>query len=152
MQRSEQSAADALYSPVRGDDPTVDRVDAAKREPSSEGIEVNGALSIDCLKPTKEFEDLTAEDPDRSFHSQLHYFETLLSYGQNQDPRVTMLMVNAYLNSNQQAHGIAFLNGFSKGTARDLPMTFVPSIFQPMPFCVQPMLSAFHSSSAYPGS
>ncbi|WFE90968.1 MBL fold metallo-hydrolase [Roseibium porphyridii] len=129
MQRSEQSAADALYSPVRGDDPTVDRVDAAKRELSSEGIEVNGALSIDCLKPTKEFEDLTAEDPDRSFHSQLHYFETLLSYGQNQDPRVTMLMVNAYHNSNQQAHGIAFferlLERYGEGFTDDVRAVYL---------------------------
>ncbi len=52
------------------------------------------------------FDRIAAEMPARSFHPLLPLFETLLSYGRNSDPRMTMLAVNAYLNANQQAVGI----------------------------------------------
>ena len=54
------------------------------------------------------FEDFASGTGERSFHAILPLFETLISYGRNINPRVTMLMVNAYLNANQQAVGIAF--------------------------------------------
>ncbi|WP_298964645.1 MBL fold metallo-hydrolase [uncultured Roseibium sp.] len=108
MQRSEQSAVDTVFSHGYSDSLAADHANFEQRGSFSQVTAANGPTLIDHLQPAKEFEDLTAEDPDRSFHSQLHYFETLLSYGKNQDPRVTMLMINAYLNTNQQAQGIAF--------------------------------------------
>lgn len=54
------------------------------------------------------FEKLAPGKPDRSFHAPLHYFETVMSYGRNTDPRATLLMLNAYINANQQPEGIAF--------------------------------------------
>ncbi|MGI9409831.1 MAG: MBL fold metallo-hydrolase [Hyphomicrobiaceae bacterium] len=63
---------------------------------------------IGALGPAKGFEAFVASKGDRSFHSPLRYFETVMSYGRNDDPRAIMLMLNAYLNANQQAEGIAF--------------------------------------------
>ncbi len=58
------------------------------------------------------FEEFGSQDKERSFHSDLDFFETVMSYGTNTDPRVTFLMVNAYLSHNQHAHGIAFFEKF----------------------------------------
>lgn len=61
----------------------------------------------DTLTAAEGFKNLDADD-DRSFHSHIAYFETLLSYGVNKDPRNTFVLVNAYLVANQQKHGIEF--------------------------------------------
>jgi glyoxylase-like metal-dependent hydrolase (beta-lactamase superfamily II) len=48
---------------------------------------------------------------DRSFHSPLFLLETLLSYGQTEDPRLIMQAVNGYINAQQQAIGIQLFDG-----------------------------------------
>ncbi|MCF6324033.1 MAG: MBL fold metallo-hydrolase [Gammaproteobacteria bacterium] len=60
------------------------------------------------LNHAPKFKGFGAEDKERSFHSDLDFFETVMSYGINTDPRITFLMVNAYQAHNQHAHGIAF--------------------------------------------
>ncbi|WP_415715913.1 MBL fold metallo-hydrolase [Roseibium sp.] len=47
----------------------------------------------------------------RSFHSTLFLFETLLSYGQTEDPRVVLQALNGYINARQQAEGIELFEG-----------------------------------------
>ncbi|MCF6255935.1 MAG: MBL fold metallo-hydrolase [Gammaproteobacteria bacterium] len=64
--------------------------------------------SAPSLKYASGFKGFGSEDKERSFHSDLDFFETVMSYGKNTDPRVTFLMVNAYLAHNQHAHGIEF--------------------------------------------
>ncbi len=54
------------------------------------------------------FEGLDLRAPDRSFHSEIDFFETVFSYGRNEDKRVTLLLVNAYIAANQQDRGIDF--------------------------------------------
>jgi glyoxylase-like metal-dependent hydrolase (beta-lactamase superfamily II) len=68
-------------------------------------------LSLD-MAPV--FKNTDSEDKDRSFHSTIVYFETLLSYGNNKDPRNTFVLVNEYLVSNQQKQGIAFFETLLK--------------------------------------
>jgi len=60
------------------------------------------------LNHAAEFKGFGSEDKERSFHSDLDFFETVMSYGINTDPRITFLMLNAYLAHKQHAHGIAF--------------------------------------------
>jgi glyoxylase-like metal-dependent hydrolase (beta-lactamase superfamily II) len=52
-----------------------------------------------------------AGSADRSFHSALFLFETLLSYGRTEDPRLIMQAVNGYINAQQQAIGIQLFDG-----------------------------------------
>ena len=54
------------------------------------------------------------------FRSDIAFFETVLSYGRNADPRNTFLIVNAYLNTNQQAQGIAFFERLLKRHANNM--------------------------------
>jgi len=54
------------------------------------------------------FETFGPVNSERSFHSDVEFFETVLSYGTNTDPRNTFVLVNSYLTTNQQARGIAF--------------------------------------------
>lgn len=56
------------------------------------------------------FNQLNLDEKERSFHPAINYFETLLSYGNNNDPRNTFLLVNEYLVSNQQKYGIRFFD------------------------------------------
>ena len=73
-----------------------------------------GHYIFPSLKHAPSFENFGSEDKERSFHSDLAFFETVMSYGKNKDPRVTLLMVNAYLANNQHAHGIAFFERLLK--------------------------------------
>ena len=66
------------------------------------------------------FETIAADMPDRSFQPVLPLFETLLSYGRNTDPRMTMLAVNAYLNANQQAVGIQLFEKVLEQHGKDM--------------------------------
>lgn len=59
------------------------------------------------LAPAAGFEDFAA-DADRVFRSDIAFLETVLSYGRNADARNVFLLVNGYLNTNQQARGVAF--------------------------------------------
>ena len=77
---------------------------------SSQEFNVAKTGLVSSLAPAKGFASSMTSSSDRSFHSLLNYFETVMSYGQNADPRATMLMVNAYLNANQQAEGIKFFS------------------------------------------
>lgn len=74
----------------------------------------------ESLVPAPGFDWLAKGEPDRSFHAPLHYFETVMSYGQNTDPRATLLMLNAYINANQQAEGIAFFERVLENYGKDL--------------------------------
>ncbi len=57
---------------------------------------------------------------DRSYQSSLLMFETLLSYGKARDPRGVLLALNAYLNANQKAHGIALFEGVLNQYRREM--------------------------------
>ena len=63
-----------------------------------------------------------AIDPeaDRSFHSDIAFFEAAFSYGTMRDPRGIFLMVNAYLAANQQAYGIEFFERYLGQYGEDL--------------------------------
>ncbi len=54
------------------------------------------------------FEDLSNASPDRSFQPSIDLLEVILSHGCNTDPRITLLLVNAYMTSNQHKRGIRF--------------------------------------------
>jgi len=69
---------------------------------------------VDSLDNAQGFENFGPDDGERSFHSDIEFFETALSYGTNTDPRVTFLLVNAYINANQQIYGIAYFERLLK--------------------------------------
>ena len=54
------------------------------------------------------FQEFSHPSPDRSFQSNIDMLEVIQSHGLNTDPRVTFLLVNAYLTSNQHRRGIRF--------------------------------------------
>lgn len=54
------------------------------------------------------FEEFGSSEGDRSFHSDIQYYEVVLSYGPVADPRPVFLLVNAYIVSSQQEYGIRF--------------------------------------------
>ncbi len=54
------------------------------------------------------FKGFSKASKDRSFQPTIDLMEVVLSYGANTDPRITFLLVNAYLTCNQQARGIRF--------------------------------------------
>lgn len=62
------------------------------------------------LAPASGFEDFGKGDRDHAFQSQIVFFETALSYGNNDDPRLTFLLVNAYLSACTQTRGIGFFD------------------------------------------
>lgn len=66
------------------------------------------------LLPAAGFEKFTSQDADRAFHADIDFLETVLSYGLNADPRNVFLLINAYLNTNQQAQGIAYFERLLK--------------------------------------
>lgn len=66
------------------------------------------------LKPAAGFGSFADGQPDRAFRSDIAFFETVLSYGRNTDSRNTFLLLNAYLNTNQQVQGIAFFERLLK--------------------------------------
>jgi glyoxylase-like metal-dependent hydrolase (beta-lactamase superfamily II) len=62
---------------------------------------------VETLDVAAEFEGAT-QGKERPFNAHIAFLETALSYGNNRDPRVTFLAVNAYINTNGQLQGIAF--------------------------------------------
>ena len=95
---------------------------APPRKPDTSVVPAVTAQSglIWSLVPATGFEDITGTRPDRSFHAPLHFFETVMSYGQNTDPRATLLMLNGYLNANQQAVGIPYFERLLKTYGADM--------------------------------
>lgn len=65
----------------------------------------------DSLVPLFDLGPRKKENRNRSFHSSLQLFETLLSYGRTEDPRVVLQAVNGYINARQQAVGIDLFKG-----------------------------------------
>ena len=61
------------------------------------------------LAPANVFEAFGRADGDRSFHADIVFYETVLSYGPIADPRPLFLLSNAYIVANQQEYGISFL-------------------------------------------
>lgn len=66
------------------------------------------------LIPAAGFEHINTLSGERSFHSDVQYFETVMSYGLNTEASNTFLMVNAYLSSNQHVQGLAFFEAYLK--------------------------------------
>ena len=63
---------------------------------------------IVSLQPASAFSEFEALKRDRSFHPTLNLLETLLSHGENTEPRAVMSLVNAYVSANQQDIGEPF--------------------------------------------
>ncbi len=61
------------------------------------------------LAPANPFEAFGRADGDRSFHADIVFYETVLSYGPIADPRALFLLSNAYIVADQQEYGISFL-------------------------------------------
>lgn len=61
------------------------------------------------LAPASGFENFGKAEDDRSFHADIAYYETVLSYGPVTDPRPLFLLTNAYIVSNQQIYGMEFI-------------------------------------------
>ncbi len=66
------------------------------------------------VAPAKGFDRFGIPKGDRSFHANIAFLETVLSYGPIADPRPIFLLANAYNVSNQQEYGIAFLERLLK--------------------------------------
>jgi glyoxylase-like metal-dependent hydrolase (beta-lactamase superfamily II) len=54
------------------------------------------------------FESIVRSDGDRPFHSDIAFYETVLSHGPLNDPRPPFLLASAYITTSQQAVGIAY--------------------------------------------
>ena len=68
---------------------------------------IDAGLSV-SLAPAEGFESFARFEDDRSFHSDIALYETVLSYGPVADPRPVFLLANNYIVANQQDIGIAF--------------------------------------------
>jgi len=66
------------------------------------------------LAPAKAFEAFGKAEDDRSFHADVAFYETVLSYGPIADARAILLLTNAYIAANQQEYGISFLERLLK--------------------------------------
>lgn len=63
------------------------------------------------LLPSKNFNNFKQHENDRSFHSDIAFYEVVLSYGPIEDPNPVFLLANAYIASNQQEYGIRYFEG-----------------------------------------
>lgn len=84
-------------------------VASSAREEIARTVEDVPALTRQSLRPAPGFEKFASFPGDRSFHSDIAFYETVLSYGPVNDPRPIFLLANAYIVTNQQPFGIAFL-------------------------------------------
>ncbi|MBW4707471.1 MBL fold metallo-hydrolase [Roseobacter sp. YSTF-M11] len=62
------------------------------------------------LAPADGFAEFGDTGTDRSFHFEISFLETVLSYGPSDDARPVFLLANAYIIASQQNHGIAFFD------------------------------------------
>lgn len=60
------------------------------------------------LHPSKDFVAFKQHENDRSFHSDIAFYEVVLSYGPSKDPNPIFLLANAYIATNQQNYGIRY--------------------------------------------
>ena len=101
--------------------PVDSAVDTVALQAGERAVQRIGKAGLsESLKPASGFEAFARTDADRVFRSDIAFFETVLSYGRNADPRNTFLIVNAYLNTNQQAQGIAFFERLLKRHANNM--------------------------------
>ena len=71
--------------------------------------EVVGKVGLtESLLPSKPFSTFKQHENDRSFHADIAFYETVLSYGPIEDPNPVFLLANAYIASNQQDYGIPY--------------------------------------------
>jgi glyoxylase-like metal-dependent hydrolase (beta-lactamase superfamily II) len=82
-------------------------IDALPSGAASEERTKKTGLST-SLAPADGFESFGRFDGDRSFHSDIALYETVLSYGPLADPRPAFLLANNYIVANQQDVGITF--------------------------------------------
>ncbi|MCG8606933.1 MBL fold metallo-hydrolase, partial [bacterium] len=66
------------------------------------------------LATVSAFEAFGKMEGDRSFHSDIAFYEVVLSYGPLTDPRPIFLLTNSYIVTNQQKYGISFLEWLLK--------------------------------------
>lgn len=88
-------------------------VEALGAEVSPEQQLVQAGMAA-SLAPAVTFEAFGKAEGDRSFHSDIAFYETVLSYGPLADPRPIFLLANAYIVTSQQQYGIAFLERLLK--------------------------------------
>jgi len=69
---------------------------------------ISNISQVNSLGNAKYFENLAETKEERSFHSQIEFLETVLSYGKLQDPKNILLLTNYYIASNQLEQGIEF--------------------------------------------
>jgi glyoxylase-like metal-dependent hydrolase (beta-lactamase superfamily II) len=60
------------------------------------------------LQVSSTFEVHAHSDTDRPYHSDIAFYETVLSHGPVTDPRLPFLLANAYIATSQQAVGITY--------------------------------------------
>lgn len=72
------------------------------------------------LAPASGFERFGKAEGDRSFHADVAFYETVLSYGPVSDPRPLFLLTNAYIVSNQQTYGMEFIERSLKRYERSM--------------------------------
>ncbi len=62
----------------------------------------------ESLHPSSDFVSFKQHENDRSFHSDIAFYETVLSYGPIESPNPVFLLANAYIATNQQNYGIPY--------------------------------------------
>ena len=99
---------------------------SAEAHPEQQVVQAGLATS---LAPALTFETFANPENDRSFHADIAFYETALSYGPLADPRPIFLLANAYIVSNQQEYGIAFLERqlkrYEKVMTADMQATYL---------------------------
>ena len=90
----------------------------AAEEPDQRVIQTGLTTS---LAPEGAFENFGNVEGDRSFHSDIVFYEVVLSYGPLADPRPIFLLTNSYIVSNQQQYGIAYLERLLKRYENSMP-------------------------------
>ena len=83
----------------------------AAEEPDQRVIQTGLTTS---LAPAVAFEAFGKTQGDRSFHSDIAFYEVALSYGPLADPRPIFLLTNSYIVSNQQEYGISYIERLLK--------------------------------------
>jgi len=63
---------------------------------------------VNSLNNAQYFDNIEAENQEQSFHSQIEFLETVLSYGELKDSKNILLLTNYYIASNQLERGIDF--------------------------------------------
>ncbi len=111
----------AALSVSLADRPATSPVQVSSLKSGKPAVQQTGRAGlVDSLKPAVSFEPFAINNPDKVYRSDTEFLETVLSYGRNEDPRNTFVLVNAYLNANQQKVGIAFFEQLLKRYGGDM--------------------------------